>query len=256
MKPAKYERRDLKATMRVRSLIATAMLVFCGYVAFWMMPPTAWIDDGPWLVTGSWLWDAFASWYQAALAGQRDIIFGYSQVVTALVTLWRIPIAAGIATEFYARAVGCVAASLAAWFAASIVMVRTAGIIDARKHVEGLELVRGRAAVASASGHMAAEDLEGGLNLTLVPGVILSRLREIRGVLLLGPPGSGKTRIILHLLNEILAAMRRLPERNIRLFVHDTTGEILRGLPSPTTPSQYCMATAPAVTHGRSDETS
>ncbi|MCW5688236.1 MAG: type IV secretion system DNA-binding domain-containing protein [Pseudolabrys sp.] len=231
MKLAKYERRDLKATKRVRSLIATAMIVFCGYVAFWMLPPTAWIADGPWLVTGSWLWESLIVSYGDVLAEQRDIIFGYSQVVATVVTLWRIPIATGIATEFYSRIAGCTAASLAAWFAASIIMVRKASIIDTRRHVEGLELVRGRAAVASAARHMANEGLEGGLNLALVPGVILARLREIRGVLLLGPPGSGKTRIILHFLNEILAAMRRFPGRNIRLLVHDTTGEILRGLP-------------------------
>jgi hypothetical protein len=42
----------------------------------------------------------------------------------------------------------------------------------------------------------------------------LSRLREIRGVLL-GAPGSAKTRIILHLLQEILAAMYRWPKRNV-----------------------------------------
>lgn len=231
MKLARYEKRDRKATKRARSLIATAMLFLYGYMAFWMMPPTAWINDTPGLATGSWLWDTFISWYQAFLAEQRDIIFGYSQVAATLVTLWRIPIAAGIVTEFYARIAGCMTASTAAWFAASIVMTRNARIIDTRKHLEGLELVRGRAAVAGASRHMANEGLEGGLNLALMPGVILSRLREIRGVLLLGAPGSGKTRIILHLLSEILAAMRRFPKRNIRLLIHDTTGEILRGLP-------------------------
>lgn len=231
MKLAKYETRDLKAAKRVRFLSAIATLVLCGYVVFWMVPPTAWVNDGPQLATGSWLWDMFVSWCQTFLAGQRGIIFGYSQVVATLVTLWRIPIAVGIVIEFYARIAGCTAASLVAWFVASVVMVRTAAIIDTRRHVEGLELERGRGAVASASRHMANEGLDGGLNLALAPGVLLSRLREIRGVLLLGPPGSGKTRVILHLLNELLAAMRRFPGRNIRVLIHDTTGEILRGLP-------------------------
>jgi len=231
MKLAKYETRDLKATKRARSLIAAAMFILCGYVTLWMVPPTAWLDDAPSLATGSWLWNSFVLSYHGVLGEQRVIIVGYSQTVATLATLWRIPIAAGIVIEFYTRIVGCMAASSAAWIVASIVMARKADIIDTRRHVEGLELERGRAAVASAARHMAGEGLDGGLKLALAPGVILSRLREIRGVLLLGPPGSGKTRIILHLLNEILAAMRRFPKRNIRLLVHDTTGEILRGLP-------------------------
>ena len=112
-------------------------------------------------------------------------------------------------------------------------MMREAVIIDTRKHYEGLELQLGAAARRSASALMAKEDRERGLGIALAPGVILSRLREIRGVLLLGAPGSAKTRIILHLLQEIFAARYRWPNRNVRVLIHDTTAEILRGLPLP-----------------------
>lgn len=231
MKLATYEKFDLKATKRVRVASGFAMLIIAVYVSFWTMPPVAWVDDAPGLATGPWLWHTFSVWYGAFLAQQHSTVPGSSQLVAALTALWRIPIALGIGIEFYSRMVGCTAASFTAWFAASAVMIRVADVVDTRKHVEGLELQRGSNAVKSISGFMGQEDHEPGLGISLCPGVMLSRLREIRGVLLLGAPGSGKTRIILYLLDQILAAMRRFPKRNIKLLVHDTTGEILRGLP-------------------------
>ncbi|WP_279482795.1 type IV secretory system conjugative DNA transfer family protein, partial [Aureimonas sp. SK2] len=54
-------------------------------------------------------------------------------------------------------------------------------------------------------------------------------MRELRNLLLVGAPNSGKTRIILFWLNEIIGRLRENPRE--RLLVHDTTGEILRGMP-------------------------
>lgn len=233
MKLAAYETRDLKATKHVRLAVGLATFLVAVGLAFWVLPPVGWAHDAPWIGSGPWLWETYVASYADVLAEWSEIIPVRTHVIAAFTTAWRIPILAGMVFEFYARVAGCLLAGFAAWFSASCVMIREAAVIDTRKHYEGLELQRGEAATASASAFMAKEDREHGLGIALAPGVILSRLREIRGVLLLGAPGSAKTRIILHLLQEILAAMYRWPKRNVRLLIHDTTGEILRGLPLP-----------------------
>jgi hypothetical protein len=233
MKLATYETRDLKATKRVRRVVGLSMLLLAAWLGFWVIPPVGWANDLPWIGSGPWLWKTFVDWYAGALSEWRTTIPAYTHVLAALTTAWRIPIATEMVFEFYIRIAGCLLAATAAWFTASRIMMREAAIIDTRKHYEGLELQQGIAARKSASAFMAGEDRKRGLGIALAPGVILSRLREIRGIVLLGAPGSGKTRIILHLLQEILAAMCRWPQREIKLLIHDTTGEILRGLPLP-----------------------
>lgn len=233
MKLAAYETRDLEATKRVRFTIGIATLAVAIWAAFWVIPPVGWYADGPWTGSGPLLWEALSGSYSGVLAEWPTVIPAYTHALAALTIAWRIPIATGMVFEFYIRIAGCLLAWLSAWFTASRMMMREAAIIDTRKHYEGLELQQGSAARRSASAFMAGEDRERGLGIALAPGVILSRLREIRGVLLLGAPGSAKTRIILHLLQEIFAAMYRCPNRNVRVLIHDTTGEILRGLPLP-----------------------
>lgn len=233
MNLAAYEKRDLTATKRVRFPVGMAMLVIATWVAFWIAPPVGWYADAPWTGSGPLLWEAFSGSYYGVLAEWQTAIPVCTDALAALTTAWRIPIATDMAFEFYIRIVGCLLAWLAAWLTASRIMMREAAIIDTRRHYEGLELQQGSAARRGASAFMAQEDRQQGLGIALAPGVFLSRLREIRGVLLLGAPGSAKTRIILHLLQEIFAAMYRWPNRNVRLLIHDTTGEILSGLPLP-----------------------
>ena len=233
MKLADYEKRDLTLAKRVRFAIVTAMLLIALSAAFWTAPPVGWVGDAPWIGTIGWLWDAFTGSYLHVLAEWPNPIPIYTPTLAIFVTAWRIPIEAGMALEFYSRIVGCLLAAGAAGLTASRVMTRMVPIIDTRRHLEGLSLQHGSAAKRSARAFMATEGRGRGLGIALAPNVILSRLREIRGVLLLGAPGSGKTRIILHLIQEILAAMSRFPTRNVRLLIHDTTGEILRGLPLP-----------------------
>jgi hypothetical protein len=233
MNLAAYEKRDLKATKRVRFPVGMTMLVIAAWVAFWVLPPVGWYADVPRIGSGSLVWEALSGSYSDVLAEWPTVIPGYTHVLAAFTTAWRIPIATGMVFEFYIRIGGYLLAWFAAWFTASRIMMREAAIVDTRKHYEGLELQQGSMAKRSASAFMAQEDREQGLGISLAPGVILSRLREIRGVLLLGAPGSAKTRIILHLLQEIFAAMYRWPKRNVRVLIHDTTGEILSGLPLP-----------------------
>jgi Type IV secretion-system coupling protein DNA-binding domain len=233
MKLAAYEKRDLKPTKRVRFRVASAMLVMAMWVVFCAFPPVGWSGDAPWSGSAPAIWDSFSASYSVVLAEWAVVIPAYTHLLAAVTTLWRIPIATAMEFEFYIRVVGCSLASFAAWFSASRIMMREANIIDIRAHYEGLELQQGAAARRGASAFMAREDRQQGLGIALAPGVILSRLREIRGVLLLGAPGSAKTRIILHLLQEIFAGMYRWPNRNVRLLIHDTTGEILSGLPLP-----------------------
>lgn len=231
MKLASYEKRDLTATKHVRFAVSIAMLSLAVLITFWMIPPHGWYADDPWIGSAPWLWQAFTGSYFDVLAEWHETIPAYTHVLAALTTAWRLPIVTGMVLEFYIRVGGCFLASMAAWFTASCVMIREAPILDTRKHYEGLELERGAAAIAGVSAFMAGEDRARGLGIALAAGVILSRLREIRGLLLLGAPGSGKTRIILHLLQEIFAAMYRWPQRDIKILIHDTTGEILSGLP-------------------------
>jgi hypothetical protein len=233
MNLADYERRDLTAVKRVRFTMGTTMLLIALWAAFWIAPPVGWVGDAPWVGTIGWLWGAFAGSYIAVLAGWPAPIPIFTPVLAAFVTAWRIPIEAGMMLDFYTRVAGSLLAGGAAWLTASRIMTGTAPIIDTRIHREGLELQHGSTARRSVRAFMASEGREPGLGIALAPNVILSRLREIRGILLLGAPGSGKTRIILHLIQEILAAMSRFPMRNVRLLIHDTTGEILRGLPLP-----------------------
>lgn len=233
MKLAAYEKRDLGATRSVRRAVGLTTLLLAAWLAFWAFPPVGWANDGPWVGSGPWLWKTFIDSYADVLAEWPHTIPGRTHVLAVLTTALRIPILSGMVFEFYARVAGCLLATFLAWLVASRIMIREADIIDTRKHYEGLELQQGAAAKKSVSGFMDQEDRERGLGIALADGVILSRLRELRGVMLLGAPGSGKTRIILHLLQEILAAMYRWPKRDIKLLIHDTTGEILRGLPLP-----------------------
>ncbi|MBC9881379.1 type IV secretion system DNA-binding domain-containing protein [Bradyrhizobium sp. INPA01-394B] len=213
----------------MRFPVGMVMLVMAVWVGFWVVPPVGWYADAPWIGSGPLVWEALSGSYSGVLAEWPTVIPGYTHVLAAFTTAWRIPIATGMVFEFYIRIGGC----LLAWFAASRIMMREAAIVGTRKHYEGLELQQGSMAKRSASAFMAQEDRGQGLGIALAPGVILSRLREIRGVLLLGAPGPAKTRIILHLLQEIFAAMYRWPNRNVRVLIHDTTGEILSGLPLP-----------------------
>lgn len=233
MNLAAYEKRDLTETKRVCLPVGMGMLAIAVWAAFWIAPPVGWYADSPWIGSGPLLWDAFSGSYFGVLAEWPTVIPAYTHALAAFTTAWRIPAATDMAFEFYIRVAGCLLAWFTAWFTASRIMMGESAIIDTRKHYEGLELRQGAGARRSASAFMAQEDREKGLGIALAPGVILSRLREIRGVLLLGAPGSAKTRLILHLLQEIFAAMYRWPNRNVRVLVHDTTGEILSGLPLP-----------------------
>ncbi|MET4519520.1 type IV secretion system DNA-binding domain-containing protein [Bradyrhizobium sp. I1.7.5] len=233
MNLAAYEKRDLTATKRVRFPVGMTMLVIAVWAAFWIVPPVGWYADAPWTGSGPLLWEALSGSYSGVLAEWPTAVPAYTHVLAAFTTGWRIPSATGMVFEFYIRVAGCLLAWIVAWLTVSRIMMRGAAIVDTRKHYEGQQLQQGRDARRSALASMAREDREQGLGIALAPGVVLSRLREIRGVLLLGAPGSAKTRIILHLLQEIFAAMYRVPNRNVRVLIHDTTGEILSGLPLP-----------------------
>jgi hypothetical protein len=114
---------------------------------------------------------------------------------------------------------------------ASIVLVDMPPF-DNRIHHSGLRLFRGLAAVKSARAFLAGEIKKHGVGIQLAPGLRLSKMRELRNLLIVGAPDSGKTRIVLFLIDQILARVRKEPQ-SVRLMMHDTTGEIYRNLPLP-----------------------
>ena len=108
---------------------------------------------------------------------------------------------------------------------------RATPVVDEREHYEGLRLVRGKAAIASANEALEAERNLLDRTIQWIPNVVVPRIREVRNLLILGAIGSGKTRIILYLLDQLLARLSENPQSDNALFVHDTTGEILDGFP-------------------------
>jgi hypothetical protein len=200
-----------------------AVLVF-----FLIAPPIGWGIDEP--VRADLIW--FASSLKLHLAEPSagsplsrigdglDFVFQYLPNwadVTNEVT-WRLHVVYGAAL------LGFVAV-------ASIVLVDTP-LFDNRLHHSGLRLVRGLAAIRSARAFLVGEIKKHGVGIQLSPGLRLSKMRELRNLLIVGAPDSGKTRIVLFLIDQILARVRKEPQ-TVRLMLHDTTGEIYRTLPLP-----------------------
>lgn len=205
---AKYEVRP--ATPAVFNAVAMGLFA-CAvamYLSFFVVPPTAWRLDNDVPVTGLKLWAMVkASGPVAALFGD-DLM-----------------------REVGPRLVACGMAIVVSGVLAFRRRRRVTPIVDTREHHDGLQLLRGKAAIATGNEMAAAEGQDGERTIQLAPGLTIARLREVRNCLIRGAIGSGKTRIILFLLQQLIARLVAQPRGDHALFVHDTTGEILDGFP-------------------------
>jgi hypothetical protein len=195
---------------------------------FQVAPPIGWGIDEPVRADLIWFASTLKQHLSEPIAGAPlsmindviDFVFQYLPNwadVTNQVT-WRLHVVYGAAALGFAAV-------------ASIVLVDTP-LVDNRIHHSGLRLFRGLAALKSARKFLAGEIKKYGAGIRLAPNLALSKMRELRNILILGAPNSGKTRIIVFLLEQILGKIA-LKSQTTRLLLHDTTGEFYRGLPLP-----------------------
>jgi len=130
-----------------------------------------------------------------------------------------------------ARGAAIVAGSVGAGVKAGWIAWNATPFVDTRRHYEGIRRLKGKAAAAAANHAMEKEIAESGRAYEFAPGVWFSQLRSLVNVLIIGAPGSGKTRIVLYLIEQILSQFGSLRNKSQGLLVHDTTGEIRRGFP-------------------------
>jgi Type IV secretion-system coupling protein DNA-binding domain len=102
--------------------------------------------------------------------------------------------------------------------------------VDTRVHYAGLQLFRAPGGTFGANKFLRPEIKKYGAGMLLAPGLRLSLMRELRNILLIATPNSGKTRIILFLVEQILGKMK-VSNGTTHLLLHDTTGELRRGIP-------------------------
>jgi hypothetical protein len=94
-----------------------------------------------------------------------------------------------------------------------------------------MRLLRGKPGIAHMRSVIAKESAKAGLGVEMALQFAISKLQELRGILVAGAIGSGKTRICLFIISSVLSMISNAPQRRIRLLIHDTTGELLQGLP-------------------------
>jgi hypothetical protein len=104
-------------------------------------------------------------------------------------------------------------------------------LVDMRKHHDGPQMLVGRQAQSFAAAAMTEQQRPGERPIEIAPGVPYPHLWRVVNLLVLGSIGSGKTRITLWLIQMILEKIQREPAGDHAILVHDTTGEILTGLP-------------------------
>lgn len=189
------------------ALLAFAVAITTSYV---MLPPTAWRLDNDATVSGIELWNALRASNLGEVLLRDDLL-----------------------RELSPRLAGCALAILVSAACGFRLRKSATPIVDTREHYAGHQLLRGNAALAAGNQAVAEEQEDEDRTIQLAPGFCIPRGREVRNILLLGAIGSGKTRIILFLLNELIARLKKYPEGDHAMFVHDTTGEILQGFPMP-----------------------
>lgn len=205
---AKYEYRPAAPATGMAAMAAALSIIIGFFLGFILVPPSAWRWDAAVAVPAGELWANILAYGLAAAFSAEDL-----------------------ARELMPRAIGiAIALLISGWL--TFRMRRSATpVVDRREHYDGLQLVRGKAATGTANAHLVTEF--GPLDRTIqwFPGVAIPRTREVGNLLILGAIGSGKTRIVLYLLDQLIERQLRNPQGDYGLFVHDTTGEILDGLP-------------------------
>ena len=93
-------------------------------------------------------------------------------------------------------------------------------------HVVGKRIFN---SAADATRELRGEVAKSGQGISIHPDVPISRDRETRHFLILGAIGSGKTQVILNILQSILHRMRSGPED--RLILYDNKSDLTAGLP-------------------------
>ncbi len=226
--PFAYEKRPLMPALAAGLLSAALALAVSILLNFWIIPPIGWSNDAPFRADGLWLVEAFVSRCQ----GYLDEGFSIQLAVRhglALVQFdfdLHFDILDQLEQRIETIALSCV---LAGPVTAGLVAWETRRI-DIRIHWKGRRFLIGRAGIAAATASLADEIGQYGSGILLAPGIVLSKMRELRNVLIVGAPNSGKTRIVLFLIGQILDRFRLEP-KTTRVLIHDTTGEIYRGLP-------------------------
>lgn len=232
---ASYEKRSSVAATRaaicVIALVVTVAFIMC----FAVEPVTIWSDDLKWpisaaVIAATWS-SAYADFLLHFARSGNPVVAISGAVVSWLVATIQVMCRPDVLAAF-GRAVTCaIAAGGPAAVICYAIMLSGAEIIDTRRHVDGMRLLRGKRGVAHLRAVIARESGSAKSGLKVAPRFAISRLRELRGILIAGAIGSGKTRILLHILDSILDMMNAEPEQRARLLVHDTTGELLQGLP-------------------------
>jgi hypothetical protein len=103
--------------------------------------------------------------------------------------------------------------------------------VDVRQHYSGRRFIFGKAAASGANAEILAKaGKRKEWAPELAPRVAWPHAFQVLNLLILGAIGSGKTRILLRLLEGLLLQARQ-KGRDFGLLVYDATGEILAGLP-------------------------
>jgi hypothetical protein len=234
---ATYEKRLTKTPARIASAVAIAVITTVLITTLALDPLTVWSDDharpvSAITIAGNWSL-AYGNFFEHFDGIDNPVITASGRFISILVatiqTLWRDDVLAALRRALvYAVIAGGPAAIICYMIALS-----GEDIVDTREHKEGMQLLRSKKGIAHLRKVMAKESDNADPGLRLAPRFAISKLREIRGTLIAGAIGSGKTRILLYILGSIFSIMKTSPERRVRLLIHDTTGELLQGLPLP-----------------------
>lgn len=187
------------------------------------------------LVTGAILIGLFICLPMSGWADDQPITVTVPMVIAALEKLvvqrrglaW---IDYDIAGQIHLRLLGVAIGMLSAACIGYIIKYPTIYPSDRRVHYSGRMLFTGKAARTGAAADILSKVRRKGSNSQLAPGVPWPRAWQVLNLLIVGAIGSGKTRILLGLLEGLLQ-QANVVKRDFGLLVYDTTGEVLAGLP-------------------------
>ena len=212
MSKAKYERRPITPAL-ANTLAMVAVAAAMTVVLTAIVPATNWSKDAPHLVSGASLLKML--W--------RNIDYD--------LPVWAMP--SDLGAECIPRMLGALIASCLAGVIGFIWAYSATPLVDMREHHDGPQLLVGRPAQSLAKSAMTERQQPSERPIEIAPGVPYPHLWRVVSLLVVGAVGSGKTRIILWLTHMILDKLQREPAGDHAILIHDTTGEILQGLPVP-----------------------